>query len=219
MSRWLTKTTAVRAEAGRRYSASVWLYATNMRGSARLALTFWNSRGNWLGVAAESDAVGGTNAWRQLGVTGTAPSGTAYVRVELRHTSAGTTWWDDLSLTGSSSRVSAAARPQQEQGAASGAFRWDGRAFHTARDLRQYLRRRGVQWNRFLVSHPAVAAKFELRAVAWDGKRFFTRRALRQHLAHTSVSYAAWAVKHTTAAEVLIENAVAELMRATRAND
>jgi hypothetical protein len=217
-SRWLTKTTAIRAEAGRRYSASIWIYATGMRGSARLALTFWNSGGRWLGVSEDSKATGSTG-WRQLSVVRTAPAGTSFVRVELRHTGVGTSWWDDVSLTSSSARVSDAARAQDASGAHAGAFRWDGRSFASARDLRQHLRRRGVQWNSFLVRHPAVAAAFELRAVEWDGKQFYTRRALRQHLVRTSISYGAWAVKHTAAAETLIENAVAEMTRPARAAD
>jgi hypothetical protein len=187
-----------------------------MRGSAKLALTFWNRNGRWLGVAEESRPVGDTSDWRQLTVSRTAPSGTSFVRVELRHTGIGTTWWDDVSLTSSSARVSSAARTLEAPGRAADAFRWDGKSFGTARDLRQHLRRRGVQWNRFLVKHPAVAASYELQSVEWDGKRFYTRRALRQHLSRTSVGYAAWAVRHSDAAAILMENAVAEVTRPSR---
>ena len=71
-------------------------------GSARVALTFWSSSGAYLGVAAESAGTGGTGDWRQLTVTQQAPAGTAFVRVELRQTGTGTSWWDDLALVAAS---------------------------------------------------------------------------------------------------------------------
>ena len=224
MTRWLTKTTAIQATAGRRYSASVWMYGTRMRGSAKLVLTFWNRNGGWLDVAEESNAVGDTKDWRQLGVSATAPAGTAFVRIEFRQGGVGTSWWDDVSLKSGASPLQQAAstagaparkQPRAAQAVASptiAAFRWDGRGFATARTLRKHLEHRGVSWDGFLARHPAAASAFELRAVEWDGRRFFSRTGLRRHLVRSSVGWAAWAARHSKAAEILLDNAVAEAM-------
>ena len=98
LSRWLTRTTSIVAIPGKTYTASVWTRTAGLGGTARVALTFWNSSGVYLGVAVESAGTGGTGDWKQLTVTQQAPAGTAFVRVELRQSGTGTSWWDDLSL-------------------------------------------------------------------------------------------------------------------------
>jgi hypothetical protein len=210
LSRWLSKTTLIRADAGRRYSASVWVYGSKMQGSAKLALTFWNKAGSWLGVAEESSAVGTTSDWRQVSVSRTAPSGTAFVRIEFRHTGVGTTWWDDVSLTSGTGSLSGAAAASPASVSTAGSFRWDGRSFRTARTLRLHLERRSVDWDRFLAKRPAVASAFGLRPVAWDGRRFFSRPGLRRQLGRNHAGLAGWAARHPEAARILFENAVAE---------
>jgi hypothetical protein len=97
--RWMTNTRQVVAQAGKTYSASVWVKTSGLSGSARLAFTFWNASGTSLGDVPDSSPVSGTQDWQRLSRSAVAPSGTAFVRIELRQAGIGTTWWDDVSLT------------------------------------------------------------------------------------------------------------------------
>jgi hypothetical protein len=99
LSRWLSQMTAIVARPGKTYRASAWVRTAGLSGSAKVAVTFWNASGNYLGVAAESTPLGGTQTWTQRVVTQVAPPATAFVRLELRHTGSGTSWWDDLEVT------------------------------------------------------------------------------------------------------------------------
>jgi SAM-dependent methyltransferase len=111
---------------------------------------FWrNKAGSWLGVTADSTSIGSTTVWRQVSVSRTAPSGTAFVRIEFRQSGVGTSWWDDVSLTsgtGSLSTPAATSTMAASKGRTGAtAFHWDGRSFRTARELRLDLVRRGVK--------------------------------------------------------------------------
>jgi hypothetical protein len=99
LARWLSATGLIRAQAGVTYTASAWVRTQSLSGTVRIAVTFWNASGAYLGVAAESLAHAGTQDWRQVTVQQQAPVGTASIRIELRHTGIGTSWWDDVSLT------------------------------------------------------------------------------------------------------------------------
>jgi hypothetical protein len=99
LTRWMTQTTRIAAQAGRIYTSRVWARTAGLAGSVRLSLTFWNAAGSYLGVTADSPPLGGTQVWTQLSVSQPAPPGTAYVRIEMRQTGVGTSWWDDLELT------------------------------------------------------------------------------------------------------------------------
>jgi hypothetical protein len=100
LSRWVTR---VPARAGIRYTLSVWVKPDRVGGPVRVrgALTFWNASGSYLGVAAH--AASSRGAWQRLKVAQIAPHGTAFVRIELRHSGRGTSWWDDVALTDRSS--------------------------------------------------------------------------------------------------------------------
>jgi hypothetical protein len=99
LSRWLTNTTLVAAQAGRTYTARVAAKTSAVSGSARLSLTFWNASSVYLGVTADSASLAGTQDWTPLTVSQQAPAGTAFVRVELRLNGPGSAWFDDLLLT------------------------------------------------------------------------------------------------------------------------
>lgn len=95
LSRWMTKTTSISVTPGERLTFSGWVRSSGA--SAALAMTFWNSGGGFTGHGPQSGSVGNGN-WTLLTLTSTAPSSARYVRLEMRQASAGTTWWDDLSL-------------------------------------------------------------------------------------------------------------------------
>jgi hypothetical protein len=100
LTRWMTNTKQIAAQAGKRYTASAYAKTSSVSGSVRVTLTFWNASASYLGVAADSTTtLSGTQNWTQLTASATAPTGTAYIRVELRLTGPGTTWFDDLTLT------------------------------------------------------------------------------------------------------------------------
>ena len=100
LSRWVTR---VPARATTLYTLSVWVKPDRVGGAGRVrpALTFWSASGSYLGVAAHAANTRGT--WQRLKVVQIAPRGTAFVRIELRHSGRGTSWWDDVVLTDRSS--------------------------------------------------------------------------------------------------------------------
>jgi hypothetical protein len=105
----------------------------------------------------------------------------------------------------------AVGRPSRGQaatgsGATRTSVRWGGRSHTTAFSLRRELDQRGIEWEAFLASHPAVVKVFGLRPVAWNGKRVFSRAGLRPHLLRNGVRYAGWAARHPHAAGILLAN-------------
>jgi hypothetical protein len=99
LARWMTVTSAIRAQAGRAYVASAWLQPTDAPGGAVVALDFWDASGAYLGTTESSDPVAGTQGWTQAAVQALAPPGTVYVRLELRLYGGGTLWVDDVRLS------------------------------------------------------------------------------------------------------------------------
>jgi hypothetical protein len=97
-ARWLSRTTRIPAQAGGVYTASVWLKTANAGGRGVLAMNFWNASSAVL-ASLEGGSITGTRDWTKVSVTGTAPAGTAYVRVEFRLWGPGTLWADDVSLS------------------------------------------------------------------------------------------------------------------------
>ncbi len=77
---------------------SVWVKTNGVAGAARLMLTFYDASGTYLGVTVQSPGVSGTSDWTKVGLTTVAPANTAYLRIELRQSNTGTSWWDDVSL-------------------------------------------------------------------------------------------------------------------------
>ena len=83
------------------------------------------------------------------------------------------------------------------------AITWSGVAFTTADGLRTYLVRRHIDWNDFLVAHPAVAKRLAVASVQWDGKVFYSRRALSRWLVTHHNTFARWDTTHPGLADKL----------------
>lgn len=102
LTRWMTNTDAIRVVPGRSYGVSAWLLANAVTQSGVVAATFWNSTYTYLGTTLTSAGqVTGNQDWTQLGLTGIAPTGSAFMRIELRLSGAGTLWTDDLTVSSS----------------------------------------------------------------------------------------------------------------------
>jgi hypothetical protein len=82
---------------------------------------------------------------------------------------------------------------------------WSGIAFTSARGLRMHLTRRGGDWNRFLVNHPAVAQRLGLASVIWEGERFYTRTALARWLVAHDSTLSKWKRAHPGFVETLVQ--------------
>ncbi|MEW6270944.1 MAG: hypothetical protein AB1689_16800, partial [Thermodesulfobacteriota bacterium] len=100
LSRWLSRNERIQAKPGRSYSASFWLKTAGVAHEASVALNFWDGSA-WTHLATRSSVtrVSGTSDWTRVQVSGTAPAGTAYVRVAARLDGPGTLWADDVVLT------------------------------------------------------------------------------------------------------------------------
>ena len=58
------------------------------------------------------------------------------------------------------------------------AITWAGIGFTNADGLRSYIVRQKLDWNAFLVGHPAAAKRLGLATLTWDGSPFYSRGAL-----------------------------------------
>jgi hypothetical protein len=107
---------------------------------------------------------------------------------------------------------SAAAAPAAEQSA----LRWDGTSFTSVRAFKRDLVRRGVKWEPFLRSHPAVAKAFQLRPLTWGARSFYSREGMAGWLKRHGTTYKRWAAIHKAAARMLTSNATAQIGRPRR---
>jgi hypothetical protein len=96
LTRWMSVTTAIRAAAGKGYSASAWLKTSGASGGAMLAVDFWDASSTYLGTTVTSASVSGTQPWTQVSLHAVAPANTVYLRVEFRLNGGGTLWADDV---------------------------------------------------------------------------------------------------------------------------
>ena len=84
---------------GRPYTATAWAKGTSLTGTNRLAITWYDAKGTYLGATASVTLPLGTSGWRQLTATGAAPANTAAAFVQLQTTrNAGTAWFDDVTF-------------------------------------------------------------------------------------------------------------------------
>lgn len=83
---------------------------------------------------------------------------------------------------------------------------WDGKEFADVPALRTHLRKRGVEWTRFLSGHPGVVTTLGLTPVAWDGASFYDASSLQRHLRRLRADFASWAAEHPTAVRALRAN-------------
>lgn len=96
MTRWMSVTTRIAAQAGTRYSATAWLKTSG--GSANISMTFWgpSCANGYCGSSSSEDTSGD---WQRAMTTETAPRGTTSVRIEFRLNGIGTLWADDADLS------------------------------------------------------------------------------------------------------------------------
>jgi hypothetical protein len=97
LTRWLSNTTSIGATAASSYTATAWFKTVNATDHGVITINFWNSSSQVLG-GMDGGTINGSTDWKQLSVTGTAPAGTAFIRVEFRLWGGGTLWADDVSL-------------------------------------------------------------------------------------------------------------------------
>jgi hypothetical protein len=97
LTRWLSNTTSIGATAGSSYTATAWFKTVNATDHGVITINFWNSSSQVLG-GMDGGTINGSTDWKQLSVSGTAPAGTAFIRVEFRLWGGGTLWADDVTL-------------------------------------------------------------------------------------------------------------------------
>ncbi len=107
-------------------------------------------------------------------------------------------------------RASAAIAPLAET---SYAVEWDGRLFPTMGAFRLYIAGQGVNWQTFLLRHPALVRASAIPSVNWDGRLFYDQRSLDRYLRTRKTSYAGWAKHHPAAAAILAGTPVAGITR------
>ena len=84
---------------GRPYTATAWAKGTGVTGTNRLAITWYDARGRYLGATASVTLPLGTTGWQPLTASGVAPADTAAAFVQLQTTrNAGTAWFDDVTF-------------------------------------------------------------------------------------------------------------------------
>jgi hypothetical protein len=98
LTRWLSKTTSIGAQAGGTYNASAWFMTSGVSDHAVITINFWDANSNHLG-STDGNTLSGTTGWTLLSTQATAPPNTAFVRVEFRLWGPGSMWADDVTLT------------------------------------------------------------------------------------------------------------------------
>lgn len=84
--------------AGSQHTATVYVMGLNATGTTEICLSWFGPGGNYLGNTC-GGSVSGTTTWKQISVTGIAPSGTAFVELFLTSASTtGTAWFDDVTF-------------------------------------------------------------------------------------------------------------------------
>jgi hypothetical protein len=84
---------------GTTFTVTAWAKGTDVTGTNRVALTWYDRNGAYLGASASDPVAAGTTPWRQLVARGAAPTGAAAVLVHLQSTrNTGTVWFDDVQV-------------------------------------------------------------------------------------------------------------------------
>lgn len=97
LARWLSRNGRISAREGRAYEASIWVKTRGVAEYATLEMNFWDATGyGYLGSASTTQSISGTTGWGTLAANGTAPAGTASLRIEVRLHGPGTVWADDV---------------------------------------------------------------------------------------------------------------------------
>lgn len=84
---------------GKRYRATVWIRTEKATGNNQIGL-FWYTGDMWHYIREDrSETVTGTNDWRKISITASAPKNAAFVRVNLiSENNSGKVWFDDVVL-------------------------------------------------------------------------------------------------------------------------
>lgn len=98
LTRWLSKTTSIPAQAGATYKASAWFKTSGVSDHAGITINFWDANSVHLG-STDGNTLSGTANWTLLSTQAVAPAGTVNVRVEFRLWGPGSMWADDVTLT------------------------------------------------------------------------------------------------------------------------
>ena len=96
--------------------------------------------------------------------------------------------------------------PGDQQDQARSSFGLHGYRFATFNGLDRYLRRHGVDVDRFLRKNDRAVAVFELKPLRWGGTRFFTQRGISRWLGARNVAYSSWASRNPAAVAILQGN-------------
>jgi hypothetical protein len=97
LTRWLSKTNSIGAQAGGVYRASAWFRTSGVTDRAVITVNFWDANSVHLG-STDGGTLSGTSNWTLLTTQATAPANTAFVRVEFRLWGPGSMWADDVTL-------------------------------------------------------------------------------------------------------------------------
>ena len=100
LCRWLSEIAAIAVNPGESYDVSAWMRTTGSQAAGVLSVKFWNAAGEFISRTVYApEALSGTRDWTRLALSVTAPSGAAFLRVELRLNGPGTLWADDIEVT------------------------------------------------------------------------------------------------------------------------
>jgi hypothetical protein len=81
------------------YTATAWAKGTSVTGTNRLAITWYDAQGRYIGATASLVVPVGTTAWQPLTASGPAPTNAAAAFVQLQTTrNAGAVWFDDVTF-------------------------------------------------------------------------------------------------------------------------
>jgi hypothetical protein len=85
---------------GTTYTASAWVRGFQASGWTRVALSWYDRSGRYIGQAESPVLPDGTTAWQPLTVSATAPAHAAYVQLHLKSShNPGTIWFDDVAFS------------------------------------------------------------------------------------------------------------------------
>ena len=84
---------------GKTYTLSVWVKGAGVTGSNRMSIAWFDENDHYLSQTFSSNAPSGTYDWKQLTVSGSAPSNAAMCEIHLNsQANAGKVWFDDVSF-------------------------------------------------------------------------------------------------------------------------
>ena len=84
---------------GQTFQATVWAMGSAATGSNCIAISWFDSSGNYLGETQSADLPAGNSTWSELTVDSTAPVNASYEEISLKSSyNTGTVWFDDVTF-------------------------------------------------------------------------------------------------------------------------